>query len=185
MTDPNLLQRAILGIAAGVAAIAAVYDWRKGEVPSWLTHSVLLGAPFLHVAGHVLLAKEPIDTALQEGAYSLGGAALCAVVPMLLFRQGAMGGGDVKLLAAIGAILQPMVGVEAQMYGLFAGAILAPAVLAYQGKLFSTLKNSFAIGANLFLPKTRQRTIDSSALSWFRLGPAIFVGVMATAYLHW
>jgi len=51
--------------------------------------------------------------------------------------------------------------------------------------LFATLKNVFAIGSNLFLPKTRQRSIEESTLSWFRLGPAIFIGVMLAAYLHW
>ena len=78
-----------------------------------------------------------------------------------------------------------MWGIEAQMYGFFAGAILAPAGLAYQGKLFSTIKNAFSIGANIFLPKTKQRTIDATALTWFKLGPAIFLGVMCAAYLHW
>jgi prepilin peptidase CpaA len=131
------------------------------------------------------LAKETMEIASYEGAYSLGGAALSAVVPLLLFRQSAIGGGDVKLFIALGAILQPVLGIEAQMYGFFAGAILAPARLAYEGKLISTLKNSLAILSNLFLPKTKQRTIDASALTWFRLGPAIFLGVVLTAFLHW
>ena len=174
----------VLGIAAAVAAVAAVYDWRKGEIPNWLTLSALFGAPFIHAARYLVIGQ-PMEVAVREGGISLGGAALCALVPMLLYRQGAIGGGDVKLLAALGALLQPMVGVEAQMYGFLCGAILAPARLAYEGKLFSTLKNAFAIGANFFLPKTRQRSIEESALSWFRLGPAIFIGVMLAAYLHW
>lgn len=185
MTDPHLQQRVVLGIAAAVAGTAAVYDWRKGEIPNWLTLSALLAAPFIHVARVAIALGKPLEDAVREGGFSLGGAALCALVPLLLFKQGAIGGGDVKLLAALGALLQPMVGVEAQMYGFFAGAILAPARLAYEGKLFSTLKNAFAIGANLFLPKTRQRSIEESTLSWFRLGPAIFIGVMCAVYLHW
>ena len=75
--------------------------------------------------------------------------------------------------------------IEAQMYGFFAGAILAPARLAYEGKLFTTMKNALLIGANLFLPATKQRTIDSAVLSWFRLGPAIAIGVALACYLHW
>lgn len=171
-------------VAIAVAAIGAWLDWRNGEIPNWLTLPVILGAPILHIIRFVA-AKETMDTALYEGAYSVGGAALCAVVPLLLFRQSAIGGGDVKLLIALGAVLQPMKGVEAQMYGFFAGAILAPAWLAYQGKLFSSIKNAFFIGANFFLPKDKQRSVDAAALSWFRLGPAIFLGVVLTAYLHW
>lgn len=171
-------------VAIAVAATGAWLDWRKGEIPNWLTLPVILGAPILHII-RFTAAKETMDTALYEGAYSVGGAALCAVVPLLLFRQSAIGGGDVKLLISIGALLQPMMGVEAQMYGFFAGAILAPAWLAYQGKLLASVKNALFIGANLFLPKDKQRTIDATTLSWFRLGPAIFLGVVLTAYLHW
>jgi len=177
-------QHVVFIIAIIVAGIGAVIDWRKGEIPNWLTMPVIVAAPVLHIIRYKL-AKETMDASLYEGAYSLGGAALAAVVPLLLFRQSAIGGGDVKLFIALGAILQPVFGVEAEMYGFFAGAILAPARLAYEGKLITTLKNSLAILSNFFLPKPRQRTVDAAALTWFRLGPAIFIGVALTAYLHW
>jgi len=178
------LQHVVFIVAIAVAAIGAFLDWRKGEIPNWLTLPVILAAPLLHII-RFKLAKETMEVASYEGAYSLGGAALAAVVPLLLFRQSAIGGGDVKLFIALGAILQPVLGVEAQMYGFFGGAILAPARLAYEGKLISTLKNSLAILSNFFLPKTKQRSIDASALTWFRLGPAILLGVVLTAFLHW
>jgi prepilin peptidase CpaA len=182
MSEPH--QHAVFLVAIAIAAIGAVLDWRKGEIPNWLTLPALALAPFIHVVRY-RLAKETMETSLYEGAFSLGGAALCAVVPLLLFRQSAMGGGDVKLFVSLGAILQPVLGVEAQMYGFFAGAILAPAKLAYEGRLLSTVKNSIAIGANFFLPKSRQRSVDAATLSSFRLGPAILLGVVLTAYLHW
>jgi len=174
----------VLVVAALVALVGATLDWKKGEIPHWLTLPALGFAPLLHV-GRYALAKEGLETALYEGAYALGGAALSAIVPLVLFRKGALGGGDLKLLVALGAILQPLLGVESQLYGFFAGALLAPAKLAYDGKLLSTIRNAAMIGANWFLPATRQRAIDASALTWFRLGPAIFLGVLLTAYLHW
>ena len=182
MAEPHLHIVFLLTIA--VAAIGAGFDWRTGEIPSWLTFPATAIGPLLHLA-RFLLAREPMETAATEAGYSIGGAVVCAIVPLLLFRRGAIGGGDVKLFIALGALLQPLLGVEAQMYGFFAGALLAPAKLAYEGRLFSTLKNSVAIGANLFLPKDRQRTIDAAALSWFRLGPAILLGVLLTVFLHW
>lgn len=182
MTEP--LQHAVFFVAIVVAAIGAWFDWRTGKIPNALTLPALLLGPVIHIARFVFV-REPTETALYEGAFSIGGAVLCAIVPLLLFRRSAMGGGDVKLLVALGAILQPLLGVEAQMYGFFAGALLAPAILAYQGKLIETLKNALAIGVNLFLPKTRQKSIDEKALSSFRLGPAVLLGVMLTAYLHW
>jgi prepilin peptidase CpaA len=181
---PESSYHVVLIVAVVVTAIAAVYDMRSGQIPSWLTTPALLAAPIFHFARYAI-AHQGMESSLQEAGYSLLGAAVCSVVPLILFRQSAMGGGDVKLLAALGAILQTRVGVEAQMCGFFAGALLAPAKLAYEGKLFATLKNAFAIGLNLFLPKTRQRSIEESALSWFRLGPAIFLGTLLTAYLYW
>jgi prepilin peptidase CpaA len=182
MGEPH--QHVVFLVAIAVAAMGALLDWRQGQIPNWLTLPALAVAPLVHVA-RFSLAKATLEASLYEGAYSIGGAVLSAVVPLLLFRQSAIGGGDVKLLIALGALLQPVLGVEAQMYGFFAGAILAPARLAYEGKLLATIKNAFEIGANFFLPKARQRTINATTLSWFRLGPAIFLGVALTVYLHW
>jgi len=182
MLEPH--QHVVFVVAIAVAAVAGWLDWRRGEIPNWLTYGALGLAPILHAARY-LAAKEPMEAALAEGGFSIGGAVLCALVPLLLYRQGAIGGGDLKLLAAIGALLQPMLGVEAEMYGFFAAALVAPARLAYEGKLIATLKNAATILANLFLPKAKQRPVEESALSWFRLGPALFFGVALTAYLHW
>lgn len=167
-----------------VAAVAGFFDWRKGEIPNWLTLPAIGLGPLIHVT-RFTMAKQPMELALSEGATSIGGALLCAIVPMILYRQSAIGGGDVKLMIAIGAILQPLVGVEAQMYGFFAGAFLAPAKLAYEGKLIATLKNAFVIGGNLFLPAAKRRSVDAAVLSWFRLGPAIALGTALACYLHW
>jgi prepilin peptidase CpaA len=184
MSEPQPHHHMILVVAMAVAFVAAVYDWRRGEIPNWLTYGALVLAPMLHVA-RMLAAKQSSDAALTEGAFSLGGAAMCAIVPALLYRQGAIGGGDLKLLAAVGALLQTILGVEAEMYGFFGAALIAPAFLAYQGKLISTLKNSLTIFANLFLPKAKKKSVEETALSWLRLGPAVFFGVALTAYLHW
>jgi prepilin peptidase CpaA len=182
LVEPH--QHVVFVVAIAVTGVAGFLDWRRGEIPNWLTYGALLVAPVLHVARE-LAAKEPMEAALQEGGYSIAGALLVALVPLLLYRQGALGGGDLKLCAAIGALLQSMHGIEAEMYGFFAATLLAPAKLAYEGKLISTLKNSLAIGANLFVPKQKRRSVDESALSWFRLGPALWFGVTLTAYLHW
>jgi prepilin peptidase CpaA len=182
MADPY--QHVVFLVAIAVAAVGAVLDWRTGEIPSWLTTPATILAPFLHFV-RSKADGEAMEDALYSAGFAFGGAALCAIVPLILFRQSAIGGGDVKLLIALGALLQPRLGVEAQMYGFFAGAVLAPAKLAYEGRLLATIKNAFTIGANLFLPKTRQRSIDAATLTWFRLGPAIFLGVALTAYMNW
>jgi len=184
MSEPLPHQHVVLIVAIAVAAIAAITDWRRGEIPNWLTYGALALGPMLHT-GRMLVAHETMEASLTEGGFSIVGALVCALVPGLLYRQGAIGGGDLKLLACLGALLQTMLGVEAEMYGFFAAALIAPARLAYEGKLIATLKNAFTILANLFLPKAKQRHVEETALSWFRLGPALFFGVALMAYLHW
>lgn len=182
MSEPH--SHHVLIVAMAVSAAAAWFDWRRGEIPNWLTYGALVFAPLLHIV-RFLAAKVPMDQALPQGGYSILGAVLAALVPLLLYRQGAIGGGDVKMCAALGAMLQTTLGIEAEMYGFFAATLVAPAVLAYQGKLISTIKNSVLILGNVFVPKEKQKSVDETALSWFRLGPALFFGVVFTTYLHW
>ena len=184
MTESLPHQHVVFIVAIAVAAIAALTDWRRGEIPNWLTYGALALGPLLH-AGRMLAAHLPMESALTEGGYSIVGALVASIVPALLYKQGAIGGGDLKLLACLGALLQTMLGVEAEMSGFFAAALIAPARLAYDGKLIATLKNAFTILGNMFLPKSKQRHVEETALSWFRLGPALFFGVALTAYLHW
>jgi prepilin peptidase CpaA len=97
------------------------------------------------------------------------------------------------LLAAIGALLPPnrgpnglqFYGLEAEMYSFFAAGLIAPAFLAYEGKLFRTIKNTALLALNPLLPSKRRRQIEPTLLTWFRFGPAIFVGTALTAYLNW
>jgi prepilin peptidase CpaA len=173
-----------LAAAAILAAIAAATDLRTGEIPNWLTLGALLLAPFAHI-GRALVAHQTGHAALYEGGSSLLGAIGCAIVPLILYRQDAIGGGDVKLLASIGALLQPRLGVEAEMYSFFAAGLIAPAFLAYEGKLFRTIRNTALLALNPLLPKKKRRQVEPALLTWFRFGPAIFIGTGITAYLHW
>jgi prepilin peptidase CpaA len=123
--------------------------------------------------------------AFEAAGLSLLGAAICSIVPLLLYRMDAIGGGDVKLLAALGAILRPMLGIEAELYGFLAAAIIAPAWLAYEGKLGAVLANTVAIVKNPFLPKTKRREIPPEMLTSIRFGPGVFVGTCGAAAMHW
>lgn len=182
MTEPS--PNLVLVVASAVAFVAASFDHRRGRIPNYVTYPALLVAPFLHAGVAAAGKQDGEDVVLAAGASVLG-ALLCAAVPAILYRKGAIGGGDVKLLACVGALLGPVMGIEAEMYGIFAAVLTAPAKLAYEGKLVSTVKNAAVLGANMFLPKDRQKSVEESAMSWIRLGPPVFFGVAFTAYLHW
>jgi len=100
----------------GATAVAAVTDARTGLIPNWLTLPSLLGALLIH--------------GLIGGPGALGWATLsgfsCGLVPLVLFRAGAIGGGDVKLFAVLGALVGVHSGLEVQMtsYGIAIASVL-------------------------------------------------------------
>lgn len=167
-----------------LTAVAAWIDYRTGEIPNWLTLGALALAPIAHIANTVALGGGFKPAALA-GLFSILGALMAGLVPFMLFARGAIGGGDVKLFAAIGALLRPMWGVEAEVYGFVAAALIAPARLAYEGKLLKTLKNATLLLLNPFLPKKKKIPVEPTMLSWFRMGPAIFIGCVITLLLHY
>jgi len=167
-----------------VAGIAAFTDWRTGHIPNWLTLGALAIAPFAHA---IVATRQGVhgSDALIVGCFSLVGAAICGVVPLLLYRAEAIGAGDIKLLLAIGALLRPVYGFEAEMYSFFAAGIFAPARLAYEGRLFAVIRNTMVVAANPFLPKDKKKKLDPQMLTWFRFAPSIFLGTLVTAVIHW
>src|SRR5437016_893062 len=97
-----------LVVAAVMTAIAAVIDFRTEQIPNWVTLPPLAVAPIAH-AIH-MGARGGTTEALWALAYSVAGAVICALVPLLMYRANAIGGGDVKIFAALGALCFPMVG---------------------------------------------------------------------------
>ncbi len=169
--------------AALVAALAAWFDWRTGHIPNALTLGPLAIAPIAHFVFGVVMGTT--HDALQAAGFSVLGAALCALVPITLYRASAIGGGDVKVLAAVGALMRPVVGIEAEFYSFVAAALIAPAYMAYHGKLFSVLRNVGSLIVNPFLPPERRKQVTPEMMTWFRMGPAIFLGTVAAAIIHW
>lgn len=164
--------------------VAAVFDARKGHIPNALCFVPMFLAPWVHALA-AIKAGMTSQEALYEGGFSLTGIVICALVPLVLYRQNAIGGGDVKLLAALGALGQVSLGIEMQLYAFVFAVVVAPAQLAYQGKLGQSLKNTGLLLSNSFMPKDKRKTIDAETLTWFRFGPCIFLGVALTTFVHW
>jgi prepilin peptidase CpaA len=88
-----MLENYFLIGAALVASLGGVSDLRSARIPNWLTYSGLLTALVLRfgVLGW---------SGLKHGA---AGMLAAGVIFFVLFVIGAMGGGDVKLMASVGA----------------------------------------------------------------------------------
>jgi prepilin peptidase CpaA len=78
----------------------------------------------------------------QGGAEMLVHHALGVVVALpllLLFYLGLFGGGDVKLMAAVGAFAGPFYGINIAIGSLLVGGLCAAVILLWQGRLWSSL----------------------------------------------
>jgi prepilin peptidase CpaA len=101
-------------------AAAAVIDLRTQRIPNALTIPFALIALTLHTANQG-------PSGLWFGLEGLGLGLALMLVPFLC---GVMGGGDVKLLAAVGAWVGPHTIFEAFLFTSLAGGLYALAVLA-------------------------------------------------------
>lgn len=183
MTSPALLLICCLVFVS----LAAVWDLRTGTIPNYISLGALVVGLALHVAVHVVdLGSSAALAAVLAGVFdAVLGVVLCGLTPYLLFRVDAMGGGDVKLLAAVGAFAGPTMGLEVELTAFIAMALFAPARLAYEGKLLAVLGNTVVLVANPFLPKGRKRQLPSELMTPFKFGPAVFVANVVVLFAHW
>ncbi|MCS6899627.1 MAG: A24 family peptidase [Myxococcales bacterium] len=166
-----------------ITAAAALIDWRTGHIPNGLTLGPLAVAPLLHAI--LAFREQGITAAGMAFGWSALGAIACGIAPLLIWLANGGGGGDLKLMAALGALLGPMVGLEAETY-MFVGATLySMAWMAYRGQLLRTLGNTMMLVVNPFLPKEKRRELPEAMMTKLRFGPSIFAGTCLAAYLNW
>ena len=171
-----------LSFATIITAAAAWLDWRTGHIPNTLTLFGLAAA----ILGHFILGTMAggISVGVEHAGFALAGALGCALVPLFMYWKGAMGGGDVKVFAALGAILHPLAGLEAETYAFVAAMLLAPAKLAWEGTLLRTLGQTLSLIVNPLRKRADRKAVPMEMVTWFRLGPAILLGTAATFAIH-
>lgn len=169
-------------VAVVLTAAAAIWDLRTGLIPNPLVAAGAVVALVLIVASAAPMGGIAVAKALLM---MVAGAVLVSLVPVILYRLDGIGGGDVKLLAVVGAALGPYMGLEAELYAFASLLVYAPIVLAREGKLLQTMRNAGAL-----MVRPLQRRADqapptpTTEMASFRFGPAIFVGTLAVACLR-
>lgn len=111
--------------ALSAASVAAIIDVQSRRIPNWLTLSALIAGVLLNG----WLAGGSGVTVALAGAV-VGGALL---LPFYAMR--AMGAGDVKLLAAVGALLGPQQLISVAVYGALVGGAMSLLILLARGRL--------------------------------------------------
>jgi len=158
-----------VSIIAAAGVIAAVFDLRTRRVPNELTSFV--------AALGLSLAAARFDLAGARGA--IVGLALGGALMLPGYLIGATGAGDVKLLAAFGAVLGPRLTMDAFLYSAIAGGLLVVAIAVRRRSLASTIERAAAFaqtgGANT-------AEIESGLLNnQFAYAPAIAIGAFVAA----
>ena len=133
----------------GVCVAASVTDLRTGRIPNKLTASAMLaGLVFWLVVGLVsgqgLVGTEGTISGTLTASF-LG--LLCGLIPFgILVMLGGLGGGDMKLMGAIGAWTASWrIVLDTTVYALLAGALIAIVLMIRTGRVRLTLARLFGI----------------------------------------
>lgn len=123
MEQPLGLPISILVVAMAVAG--GLWDLLFRRIPNWLTYPGVL-------CGVCLSILPGVDPSLASGA---GGLLLGSLTALVFFSLGGLGGGDVKLLAAAGALLGFPLIIDVLLLGATGGCLLALLSLQAHGRL--------------------------------------------------
>ena len=122
-------------ILVAVALAATVTDLRSRQIPNWLT---LGGVVAAFAARSILFGWPGLLEAVQ-------GLALGLAVYGTLFALRVMGGGDVKLMMALGAVAGPANWLAIFFITSLVGGPIALMTVLLRGRLGKTLRNVWAI----------------------------------------
>jgi prepilin peptidase CpaA len=172
----DLLHLAQITVALASTGWSAWTDRTTGLIPNRITGTACL-------VGLLLTGARGGADGLILG---LAGGFVAALVPLILFKCGAMGGGDVKLFAALGVLLGPAGALETQFVAFAIGAAEGAFVWFRNGQLMRGL----AASAQLVIRPTGllKSASAGSALTCkteIRLGPAIFVATVLVVAYRW
>jgi prepilin peptidase CpaA len=160
-------------VLAAVLVAAAVFDLRRGMVYNWLTYPAI-------VAGLVLGAVEGAaagDTldGLTNHVLGLGFGFGVLFVAYLL---GGMGGGDVKLMGAVGAFVGWPAAIHAVFYSFLAGAAIGLIVVIWRGQAGAVLRRMWMAIRILPLPTATLDEATGTPTYRVPFGFAVCVGTL-------
>jgi len=131
---PHMNTHAIISNVALLVILlcAAICDLWTRKIPNWLTLSLILCGII-----RSLLPRSGITV-----SQSLLGVLAAIVIPLGLFMIRALGAGDVKLMAGIGACLGPQAGFAIFIAAMVVALVIVLVHSTIQGRLTTLLRNS-------------------------------------------
>ncbi len=170
---PTLLKCILLG----VVLLAGAYDARYRKIPNWLSLSGLI----LGLGINSLLSGWA-----GLGAALLGfGLAMLIYAPLYLMRG--MGAGDVKLMAAIGAIVGPHDWLGIFIGTALVGGLVSLTAIAIKKRVGQTLLNLTVILSELLRfrrPAEADARLDVRSPNALRMPHAVSIAAGCLAFLY-
>jgi prepilin peptidase CpaA len=118
--------------------VASITDLRRHKIYNWTTYPGILAALGLNALGDAAVRWASVDRARCEAwgwiglLPSLYGLLACGGILLFCFVLFKVAGGDVKLIAMVGAFLGPQRGIEAMLWTFVICACLALIVLVWR-----------------------------------------------------
>lgn len=171
-----ILPPTVQALLALLVIVAGVSDYRTRRVPNWLTFSGV-------AAG---IAVNAFLYALPGLWISLKGLGLALLIYFPLFALRGMGAGDVKLMAAVGAIAGPANWLGILILTAVFGGIAAIALVAYRHRLRETFDNVWVIFTRLGrgqAPSEGNPQLDVQSDRAARLPHAVVIACGTLAFL--
>lgn len=153
---------------------AVLFDLRERRIPNWLS----LGGASLAIGLNLVLHQ------LSGLWQSLGGLVLAFTIYFGLYWLRAMGAGDVKMMAAVGAIVGPWNWLVIFLFSALTGGIVGLVLVVWRGRFRRTVFNfSYLIYelVHLRAPHLRHEQLDVS--KGFGLPHAVSVALGSVAFL--
>lgn len=151
----------------------AVSDLRTGKIPNALTYPACAFGLVLGVAGGGF-----------EGLLdSVGGLALAFVPFFVLYLAGGMGGGDVKMMAAVGALMGLRFTALAMVNSVFVGALIALLIIVWERRIQAALRFLWQTLRRMLRPGRPKPIFDADAQVPF--GVAICLASFLTLVASW
>ena len=162
-------------IVASIAAVGCVIDLKERRIPNWLTFSAAVSG----------LAYHLVVNGLTGLGLSVAGSVVGVAIFFVPFLLRGLGGGDIKLLGALGAWLGPLDIVWLALFTGVAGAVLALVVSFATGYLRQAWQNIWLLMMHLRVEGLKplpELTIHDGTGPKLAYGVAIFAGAMVTVW---
>lgn len=169
------------GVLAAVLVTAAVCDLARGKVFNWLTYPAIvaglaLGAltgAFGNAAGD---AWDGLTDRILGFGFGFG-------VLLVAYLVGGMGGGDVKLMGAVGALvgwngLAPYAALHAAFYSFMTAAAVGLVLVVWRGQIWTVLRKLALAVRILPLPKASMDEAVGGDTIHVPFGFAVCVGTL-------